>query len=228
MSRRYSFATGSIYHIYNRGVRKVNIFEDASDYIRWESLLAWCFQYDYPYSRYLDGLRELKSPIRQEAFCRLVELSYRYKNPLVEILTYVEMSNHFHLVIEQKVENGVSIFMRKLATAYSMYINKKYDLSGAVFEGSYKTVPVASDPQLTQLLLYVLRNPIEAKLVTNETVFRYKWSATKEYLHKNERRIVSLKRLPDYFSDKDKLKKFIENKELELELNTLGDIAIDL
>ena len=63
---------------------------------------------------------------------------------------------------------------------------------------------------------------------TNETVFRYKWSATKEYLHKNERRIVSLKRLPDYFSDKDKLKKFIENKELELELNTLGDIAIDL
>jgi len=35
---------------------------------------------------------------------------------------------------------------------------------------------------------------------TNETVFRYKWSATKEYLHKNERRIVSLKRLHDYFS----------------------------
>lgn len=228
MPRRYSFETGSIYHIYNRGVRKVNIFNDVSDYLRWESLLAWCLQYDYPYSRYLDRLRELKSSIKQEAFCRMMESSYKYEKPLVEILTYVEMSNHFHLVVEQIVDNGISIFMRKLATAYSMYINKKYDLSGAVFEGSYKTVPVVSDPQLIQLLLYVLRNPIEAKFATSRSIFQYRWSAIKEYLNNNERKIVSLKRLPDYFSDKDKLKGFIVDSELDLTLNNLVDVAIDL
>ena len=228
MPRCYSFETGSIYHLYNRGVRKINIYNNASDYLRWENLLAWCLYYDYPYSRYLRRLADLKSLSRQETFRQMIESSFRYKHSPIEILAYVEMPNHFHLVVEQMVDSGVSIFMKKISTAYSMYVNKKYDLSGAVFEGSYKTVQVVSDPQLTQLLLYVLRNPVEAKLVSNKSILQYKWCALKEYLYKDERRIVSLRRLPEFFSDKCRLMKFISKNECDLAPNLLQEIAIDL
>lgn len=227
MPRNYSFTNGSIYHVYNRGVRKVKIYNNTSDYIRWENLLAWCLNYDYPYTSYLNRLNKLKSPTKQAAFRKMIESSHKYIQPLVEILTYVEMPNHFHLVIEQMVDNGVSKFMQKLATAYSMYINRKYDLSGAVFEGSYKTVPVISDPQLNQLLIYALRNPIEAGLATNETIIQYKWSATKEYLNEKERKIISMRRLPDYFSDQVRLLETISESESGLGPDFLQELAID-
>ena len=227
MPRLYTFTNGSIYHVYNRGVRKIKIYNNASDYVRWENLLTWCLNYDYPYTGYINRLNELKSPVKQNAFQQMIESSYRYKQPLVEVLAYIEMPNHFHLVIEQMVDNGVSKFMQKLSTAYSMYINRKYDLSGAVFEGSYKTIPVVSDPQINQLLIYVLRNPIKAGLATNKTILQYKWSAIKEYLHKKERKVISMRRLPDYFSDQAHLLEAISDGEHSFDSNFLKEIAID-
>ena len=54
---------------------------------------------------------------------------------LVEIGCYCLMPNHFHLLIREKEENGISLFMKKLLTGYSMYFNIKYQRTGKLFEG---------------------------------------------------------------------------------------------
>ena len=226
MRRKHEFITGSIYHIYNRGVRKNKIYNTSSDYKRWEKLLLWSSNYNYPYSVYLNQLRQFRDEGRGiDVLNHRIENEYKYKTPLVNILAYVEMPNHFHLILEQNIDNGITTYMKKLQTAYSMYLNQKYDLSGSVFEGIYKSVPVISDPQLIQLLKYVLRNPIEASLVSPKDILTYQWSSVKNYLDNTNYGIISDDRLPEELFNSIKLTKFLLDDNLDL--SQLEELTID-
>lgn len=65
------------------------------------------------------------------------------------------MPNHYHLVLEELVDGGVTRFMHKLGTGYTMYFNKKYDRVGSLFQGTFKAVQVDTDEYLQNLLVYV-------------------------------------------------------------------------
>ena len=226
MRRKHEFITSFIYHIYNRGVRKNKIYNTSSDYKRWEKLLLWSSNYNYPYSVYLNQLRQFRDEGRGiDVLNHRIENEYKYKTPLVNILAYVEMPNHFHLILEQNIDNGITTYMKKLQTAYSMYLNQKYDLSGSVFEGIYKSVPVISDPQLIQLLKYVLRNPIEASLVSPKDILTYQWSSVKNYLDNTNYGIISDDRLPEELFNSIKLTKFLLDDNLDL--SQLEELTID-
>ena len=226
MRRKHEFITSFIYHIYNRGVRKNKIYNTSSDYKRWEKLLLWSSNYNYPYSVYLNQLRQFRDEGRGiDVLNHRIENEYKYKTPLVNILAYVEMPNHFHLILEQNIDNGITTYMKKLQTAYSMYLNQKYDLSGSVFEGIYKSVPVISDPQLIQLLKYVLRNPIEADLVSPRDILTYQWSSVKNYLDNTNYGIISDDRLPEELFNSIKLTKFLLDDNLDL--SQLEELTID-
>lgn len=208
--RLVNFVNGQVYHIYNRGVRKDLLFYRDTDYIRWEKLLFWCSNYNYPYSSYVQGLEALsKEKASLDNYQTRIEKDYRYSQPLVNLLCYVEMPNHFHLVLEQNVDFGISLFMQKLAIAYAMYLNNKYDLSGSAFQGKYKFIHVKTDSQLTQLLKYLLLNPVEAKIISSSNLRKYKWSAIKEYLGNVDKSIVNTTRLPEVFMEPEELLNFL-------------------
>lgn len=80
---------------------------------------------------------------------------------LVDILAYALMPNHFHLVLRQKGNDGIETFMRKVATGYSMYFNLKYEHSGVVFQGRYKSAHIDSEPYFRYIFAYVHLNPFE-------------------------------------------------------------------
>ena len=113
MSRKIIFSLGENYHIYNRGNDKRVTFQNKTDYDRFIALLYLCNSVknirlsDYPKVK-LEKLLDIK---RGET--------------IVDIGAYCLMPNHFHLLIHEKTENGISKFMQKLLTAYTMYFNKK-------------------------------------------------------------------------------------------------------
>ena len=76
------------------------------------------------------------------------------------------MPNHFHILVKEKIENGISKFMGKLTTGYSMYFNKRYDRTGSLFQGVFKSVHADSDEYLKYLFAYIHLNPI--KLINPE------------------------------------------------------------
>ena len=78
---------------------------------------------------------------------------------LTAIAAYCLMPNHFHILVHEKVEGGISKFMQKLMTSYTMYINKKYDRTGALFGSSFKAVHVTDDNHLKYLFAYINLNP---------------------------------------------------------------------
>jgi len=144
--RKVPFATEEFYHVYNRGNSRQTIYQTASDYNRFISLL-----YLANGSSAID-LREIKE---DELF------EFARGEQLVAIGAYCLMPNHFHILLTPLVEDGVVIFMRKLATGYSMYFNKKHHRTGSLFEGRFKSEHVDSDNYLKYLFSYIHLNPVK-------------------------------------------------------------------
>ncbi|MFW0871125.1 MAG: transposase [Patescibacteria group bacterium] len=141
--------TGEIYHIYNRGTDKRIIFEDRGDYLR-----------------FLDGLKYFNSVKNIQS---LYAISFANKinqisDPVVDILAYNLLPNHFHLVVRQRVDDGISKFMKAVGGGYSAYFNAKYDRSGSLFQGRFKRKHIDNENYLTSILAYVHQNHLVHQL----------------------------------------------------------------
>ena len=148
MARTFSFAIGEFYHIYNRGTEKRNIFASNSDRNHFLALLYFANQSE-PADLKLQG-RTLSETVEQKT-----------GTPLVEIVAYCLMPNHFHLLIREIEEGGISKFMQKLTTGYTMYFNKWHERNGSLFQGRFKATHVADDRYLRYLISYIHLNPIK-------------------------------------------------------------------
>lgn len=152
MLRSTPLLEGEVYHIYNRGANKADIFLNDSDYTRFK-LGLFLFNTTEKVT-----IREVISKNRGPSSVFLEE---RPDQGLVDVLGYALMTNHFHLILRQKTENGITEFMKKVGTAYSMYFNTLYDHSGTVFQGRFKSKHAGEGGYLRWLCAYVALNPLD-------------------------------------------------------------------
>lgn len=80
---------------------------------------------------------------------------------LVDIVCFCLMPNHYHLILRQRTDHGISKFMQKLGVGYTNYFNLKYRRSGVLFQGKFKAIHVTTDEYLTHLSRYIHLNPVE-------------------------------------------------------------------
>lgn len=163
--RKHAFTLGGIYHIYNRGVEKRNIFLDKNDRIRFRALLLHCIPQEKTPSYSLSR----KEKQRDHA-----------KKRLVNILCYCLMPNHFHLLLQENAKSGISKFMQRLMNSYARYFNTKYERTGPLLSGPFRSVAVSGDDQFLHLTRYIHLNPYAAKMIDDP--FQYEWSSLEEYI----------------------------------------------
>jgi putative transposase len=96
----------------------------------------------------------------------------------VDVLAYVLMPNHVHLLVKAP-ENVLSAFMRDLHGRFAQWHNRRYHLTGHVFEGRYRCWPCSVDRYLWALVRYLHDNPVRAGLV--EHADEYRWSSFGAY-----------------------------------------------
>ena len=150
LARRQS-GTG-IYHVMLRGNNRQDIFEDEEDYRRMLSCLrGLCERYD-------DNGTRLPS--------------------LCTIYAYCLMSNHIHLLIQER-EESIGDTIKRLGVAYARYYNKKYNRNGHLFQDRFRSEPVNDMSYFLVLLRYIHQNPIKAGLTDN--LNDYPWSSWREY-----------------------------------------------
>lgn len=204
MSRNYTFSPGEFYHVYNRGVDKRTIYLDDADHKRFSLLLYLSNSTD---AVHIDKVgRGSTSPDY-----------YEIERPgeLVDVVAYCHMPNHFHILIKEKADLGISKFMQKLSTGYTMYFNKRYERTGSLFQGKFKASQASSDQYLKYLFSYIHLNPV--KLIQPNWKERgiYNLSKTKEFLDsynhssfhdyvgkiRKENAIVNTNAYPGYFQN---------------------------
>jgi putative transposase len=200
------FAPNEFFHSYNRGVEKRKIFLNQKDIDRFLMLLYVCN------SKESIHLSNLKKPRLDKV------LIIPRKDDLVHIGAYCLMPNHFHLLLRENIEGGVSLFMQKLLTGYTMYFNKKYDRSGSLFQGTFKASHCDNDNYLKYLFAYIHLNPLKIiqkdwkeKGIKNlkeakKFLESYSKSSYLDYIKQGriEGNILSKSSFPEYFKkDKD-------------------------
>ena len=215
--RKESFKNNGIYHIYNRGVDERDIFLNEDDFRRF---LDFAKVYRYKNLR-LRSLGKKKSTKRS-----LANLDQAIK-PMVEILAYVLVKNHFHIILRQLAKDGITKFMHKLGSLYTLWFNEKHTRTGRLFEGSFKAISVPEDTYLFYLSFYIHLHPAEfitpklkgGKIRNRDEIIivmeEYRWSSYPVYLEKRKDELLNTKFILDYFkrpnsNSIEEYKKFIE------------------
>ncbi len=203
--RNINFATEEFYHIYNRGTEKRKVFLDRADYYRFIILLY---------------LSNSDSPINMRE-ARILGPDYQglskinQGETLVDIGAYCLMPNHFHLLLRERVEGGISKFMHRLMTAYTMYFNGKNDRTGALWQGVFKAQHADSDNYLKYLFSYIHLNPIKLiqsdwkekgikdMIKSKKYLERFEYSSLLDYIGEDRYQgiILNKKEFPEYFKD---------------------------
>lgn len=193
MLRRNAFAIGEYYHIFNRGVEKRKIFNQERDYVRFiDSLIFFNTEKS---SWVINDLREKGIDARPKS-----------GEMLVDIIAYCLNPNHFHLLLKENKENGVTSFMKKISTGYAMYFNKKYERSGVLFQGRFKSVHIGSNSHLLYASVYVNCN---SQIHGIENAEKYPWCSLSEYLGKIGN-ICRNNSIIDQFKDQEEYRIFCE------------------
>ena len=117
------FINSEVYHIYNRGVEKRKTFLDDKDYFRFIHNL-FEFNDDAPAMNLYYKLPQIQS--YEVQLRKIHKIERQPRKLLVEIIAFCLMPNHYHILIKQKVDNGIVRFMQKLGTGYTNYFNKKF------------------------------------------------------------------------------------------------------
>ena len=102
----------------------------------------------------------------------LKEYATKYQT---QIHAWVFMRNHVHLLVTPSCDNAVSQMMQSLGLCYVRYYNKKYQRSGTLWEGRFKSCLVETAEYLLQCYRYIELNPVRALMVSDPS--EYRWSS---------------------------------------------------
>ncbi len=144
--RKEPFITGLYYHVYNRGVDKRDIFSSLNDLRRFV-LSIKKFNSIEP----VGSLHEALLYKNRNLGVQPPNLAKR----LVSIVCYCLNPNHFHFILKQEVDGGISEFIKRLSGGYTTYFNISHDRSGALFQGRFKSCRINSDEYFLKIFPYV-------------------------------------------------------------------------
>jgi putative transposase len=155
-NRKIKFEVGEWYHCYNSSIEKRVAFADFQDFRRFLEIL-YLANDEQPLRRHDIGV---------DKFEEILTLSRR-KN-LVSLAAFCLMGDHFHLAAQETTEGGITTFMRKLGTAYTLYFNARHKRGGNLFLKPFQSLHVPAD-SLSSLINYVHSVPA--------TLYEPEWKA---------------------------------------------------
>lgn len=166
-----------IYHIFNKGIASQPTFLDRRDYARALDIMFY-YQNAYPpvsYSRFLGLSTEEREDILKSL--------KNHREFLVEIIAYCLMPNHFHFLLKQISENGISKFMGNFINSYTRFFNTKHERTGQLYSGRFKAVRIETDSQLLHVSRYIHLNPYTSYVVkTLNELETYPYSSFNDYV----------------------------------------------
>jgi len=176
MRKHLPFTEGEYYHVYNRGVEKRDIVMDWKDSERFMQSLEEFNTVKPIGSIYQNSFREDKNLSGPTA--------KKLDNRLVDIVAYCLNPNHYHLILIPLVEKGIEKFMHKLGGGFTCYFNEKYNRSGALFQGRFKSAHIDSNEYLLHVCAYVnLNDKVHQLSGPTAKLVRSSW---KEYMGEAE------------------------------------------
>lgn len=186
--------SGEYYHIFNRGSEKKNIFTQPRDYSRFCKTFYY-YQFSGPKPKF-------------SQFTKSNLFKSLPSEKLIEIICYCVMPNHFHFLVKQLKDKGISSFISQLSNSYTKYFNIKYDRVGPLLQGAFKAVRIETEEQLIHVSRYIHLNPVVAGFV--KLPENYHWSSYNEYIKQHPSFCLPAE-VMSFFKSPQEYQKFVED-----------------
>jgi len=234
MIRKEKFVPDEYYHIYSRTIFGLPEFKNNTNANKLAQ--AFLLANSTKSSQAFDYLRNDRKAILENA----IEI-IRQGEKLVDVLCYAIMPDHYHLLLKEIRENGITDFIRRCNTSIAKYINIKTERKGALFESKFKSKHINSNEYLLHLSLYIHLNPLdflsgkgwrEHKLknwqLEKEGLLRYQWSSLKTFLYKDYKDLIisGIDIILDQFNNRKEYELFLQEWSTD-SLEKIKDIIID-
>lgn len=169
-----------VYHVFNRGIDHRPTFSDKLELKRAMEVIDY-YRFANPPLKFSQFLK-LPAEERSKFLIKI-----RTGSKLVDILSFCLMHNHFHLLLRQVYEKGISKFLSNFQNSYTRYFNIKNERDGPLFLDQFKAVLVETDEQLMHVSRYIHLNPLTSYAVKDfDSLFNYIWSSLPEYAEGKE------------------------------------------
>ncbi len=223
MKRKHPLKTGYVHHIVNRSIAKYEIFNSTDDY---ERMLLMLLFFSFKNSKLPKFSKFISSAsVENKGFEKTLSEKINEEDRLVQIIAYCIMPTHFHFVLKQLKDGGISYFMRNISNSYSHYFNNKNNRKGRLWQNRFKNVPVESDSQLLHLTRYIHLNPVTVGLIEDPKDWKY--SSYHEYIQTdNGHSICEFKNLID-LSPKKYEEFVMARKEYQRKLAKIKNIVLE-
>lgn len=221
--RKTPFIAGELYHAFNRSVARLPIFLSQRHYQHIVELINF-YRFEKPPIRYSYFNRLNKE--QKEVF---MKVHMQNKKPMISILAYCLMPNHFHFLLKPTTDTAISAFMRNLQNSYSKYFNTKHNRSGSLFQSMFKAVRIESEEQLIHVSRYIHLNPASSSVIRIENLERYPWSSFNAYLMgKVEKQFVESDIILKIFSSSAAYKSFVfDNANYQKTLESIKHLTFE-
>ncbi|MDO8183845.1 MAG: transposase [bacterium] len=222
--RKIKFAPGEYYHLVNRGVGKKNIFINTADYARFLFLILYC---QSPVSFTNIGHHTSKFKNTNTFRISLTTETKVISNRYVELVSFCLMPNHFHLLIKEEQEGGISCYMQRIQNAYTKYFNTKNKITGHLFQGPFRAVHIEDNEQLLYLSAYIHKNCSELKGWRSKEN-TYPWSSLIAYNYNYHwSKLLKPEIILEQFNNLDDYMNWLKNNSAKESLTDLSNQLMD-
>ncbi|HEY4517123.1 MAG TPA: transposase [Candidatus Paceibacterota bacterium] len=207
-----------LYHVLNRGVDKRSLFLDDKDRARFVHDM-WEF----------NDVEDAKNVWHRASDISGLRNHYMAKERIVDLHAWCLMGNHYHLLISERIDGGLTKFIRRLNVGYANYFNERYKRQGTLFQGRSKKVHIHTDAHFLHILNYIHSNPLDfsrggkewrqhglqSATAALQTLEKYKWSSYLDYTGThNFPSILTTELFSDVFKDyKKEISSFLRSNQ---------------
>lgn len=196
-----------IYHIFNRGIDHRPTFTDKREFQRAMLVLSY-YSFSTPPVK-LSQFLQLSNEDRDNILLNLKKENKK----LIEIICFCLMPNHFHFLLKQVEDKGISKFLSNIQNSYTRYFNIKHERIGPLFLDQFKAVLIQTDEQLLHVSRYIHLNPLTSYVVKDfESLKKYPWSSLGEYLGIRNLGICSTDLVLGFFKNKIDYERFLQDQ----------------
>jgi putative transposase len=206
-------------HCINRGVERRNIVMNDKDRFRFVQSL-WALNTTSPVEIYKVTKAWKTKPLLESGDVGRPQMRAHAGiegDALVDIHAWCLMDNHYHLLLSECMEGGISLFLKKLNGGYAKYFNEKYaPRKGALWQGRTKKVLVEEEQHDAHIFDYIHFNPLDfleearrwRECIVHDPhaalahLRAYRWSSLLDYMGiKNFPSVITRGVLEDMFPD---------------------------
>lgn len=203
--RKYPLITDHFYHVFNKSIDGRPIFtnkRECSITLQMVKYYQVADERKVSFSKFRLWAQELRNNFYQ--------VVYKNKSFLTEIVAFCLMPNHYHFLLKQIKDDGISKFLSDFQNSFTRFYNIKHERKGHLFTGPFKAVLIENESQLIHVSRYIHLNPLTSYLLKEpDDLNDYLWSSYPEYVGLKESKISNPEYVLSQFKNSSDYNKFV-------------------